>query len=216
MTRFLTLLMPSPEDQPLLSSEHFSVAGILLRSSVSNISLERIDGSDDEPPSSSGGNGFGSTAAMGKNPAKGDFQGLLLSSKTHRAMRFCGRTPPCPHHGTCGAKRGRRGGSAIDGHRVHHTYRAQSIIARKRIEQVFGWIKQAAGLGQLKARGRSRGGCGVPAACDGLQPGPLGQPAQPTGGAGMRSPERRDRNRFRLRREACTPVNALRRIKLPQ
>ncbi|MBD2548142.1 transposase [Microcystis elabens FACHB-917] len=32
----------------------------------------------------------------------------------------------------------------------------KSINARKRIEQVFGWIKQAAGLRQLKARGRSR------------------------------------------------------------
>ena len=34
----------------------------------------------------------------------------------------------------------------------------KSINARNRIEQVFGWIKQAAGLRQLKARGRSRVG----------------------------------------------------------
>ena len=48
--------------------------------------------------------------------------------------------------------------SAIDGRTVRHQGYAQSINARKRIEQVFGWIKQAAGLRQLKARGRSRVG----------------------------------------------------------
>jgi hypothetical protein len=51
-----------------------------------------------------------------------------------------------------------RRSSAIDGRTVRHEGYAQSINARKRIEQVFGWIKQAAGLRQLKARGRSKVG----------------------------------------------------------
>jgi hypothetical protein len=51
-----------------------------------------------------------------------------------------------------------RRSSAIDGRTVHHEGYAKSINARKRIEQVFGWIKQAAGLRQLKARGRSKVG----------------------------------------------------------
>jgi hypothetical protein len=51
-----------------------------------------------------------------------------------------------------------RGGSAIDGRTAHYQGYGQSINARKRIEQVFGWIKQAAGLRQLKARGRSKVG----------------------------------------------------------
>lgn len=50
----------------------------------------------------------------------------------------------------------RSGGSAIDGRTARHQGYFQSINARKRIEQVFGWIKQAAGLRQLKARGRSK------------------------------------------------------------
>jgi IS5 family transposase len=50
----------------------------------------------------------------------------------------------------------RSGGSAIDGRTARHQGYAQSINARKRIEQVFGWIKQAAGIRQLKARGRSK------------------------------------------------------------
>ena len=51
-----------------------------------------------------------------------------------------------------------RRSSAIDGHTTRHQGDAQSIDARKRIEQVFGWIKQAAGVRQLKARGRSKVG----------------------------------------------------------
>jgi hypothetical protein len=52
----------------------------------------------------------------------------------------------------------RRGGSAIDGRTARHQGYAQSINSRKRIEQVFRWIKQSAGLRQLKSRGRSKVG----------------------------------------------------------
>ncbi len=48
--------------------------------------------------------------------------------------------------------------SAIDGRTARHQGYRKSINARKRIEEVYGWIKQAAGLRQLKARGRSRMG----------------------------------------------------------
>jgi transposase len=47
--------------------------------------------------------------------------------------------------------------SAIAERTTRHQGYAQSINA-KRLEQVFGWIKQAAGLRQLKARGRSKVG----------------------------------------------------------
>ena len=52
----------------------------------------------------------------------------------------------------------RSGGSAIDGRTARHQGYGQSINARKRIEQVFGWIKQAAGVRQIKARGRAKVG----------------------------------------------------------
>jgi hypothetical protein len=39
----------------LMSSEHFSVDGTLLRAWASHSSLERIDGIDDDPPPPSGG-----------------------------------------------------------------------------------------------------------------------------------------------------------------
>jgi len=232
MARFLELLMASPEVKPLLSSEHFSVDGTLLRAWASHASLERIDGSDDEPPPPGGGNGFGTAAAKGKQRAKGDFRGLLLSNQTHRSssdgearlfrksggtgayLSYLGhclmenrhglvvasevtpadgygeraaavrmvRSLPGAHQKTLGADKGydtrdfvtdirfaritphvaqnagSRRRSAIDGRTTRHPGYAQSINARKRIEQVFGWIKQAAGLRQLKARGRSRVG----------------------------------------------------------
>jgi IS5 family transposase len=232
MARFLELLMASPEVKPLLSSEHFSVDGTLLWAWASQSSLERIDGSDDEPPSSSGGNGFGSAPAKGKKRAKGDFRGLLLSNQTHRSssdgearlfrksnstgaylsyLCHChmdnrhglvvasevtpadgygervadvrmARALPGSHQKTLGADKGYdtrdfvadirfagvtphvaqnagpRRRSAVDGRTTRHPGYAQSINARRRIEQVFGWIKQASGLRQLKARGRSRVG----------------------------------------------------------
>ncbi|KMM17419.1 IS5 family transposase [Synechococcus sp. GFB01] len=232
MAMFLELLLASPEVMPLLSSEHFSVDGTLLRAWASHGSLERIDGIDDDPPPSSGGNGFGSSPGKQKKRAKGDFRGLLLSNQTHRSssdaearlfrksnstgafLSYLGhclmenrhglvvasevtpadgygeraaavrmaRSLPGAHQKTLGADKGydtrdfvadlriagitphvtqniqTRRRSAIDGRTVRHAGYARSINARRRIEQVFGWIKQAAGLRQLKTRGRSRVG----------------------------------------------------------
>jgi IS5 family transposase len=232
MAKFLELLVASPEVKPLLSSEHFSFDGTLLRAWATNSSLERIDGSDDDPPPPSGGNGFGSGAGKGKKRAKSDFRGLLLSNQTHRSstdgearlfrksnstgayLSYLGhclmenrhglvvasevtpadgygeraaavrmaRSLQGAHQKTLGADKGydtrefvadlrisgitphvaqniqTRRRLAIDGRTVRHSGYGQSINARMRIEQAFGWIKQAAGLRQLKARGRSRVG----------------------------------------------------------
>ena len=231
MAKFLELLLATPEVKPLLSSEHFSVDGTLLRAWASHSSLERIEGLDDNPPPTSGGQGFGGSASSKKRP-KGDFRGLLLSNQTHRSstddearlfkkapgvgafLSFMGhcvmenrnglvvasevsqasgtaerdsalrmaRALNGAHQKTLGADKGydtrdfvadlringitphvaqniqARRRSAIDGRTARHQGYAQSINARKRIEQVFGWIKQAAGLRQLKARGRSKVG----------------------------------------------------------
>ena len=81
MAKFLELLLATPEVKPLLSSEHFSVDGTLLRAWASHSSLERMDGLDDGPPPPSGGNGFGRSATGGKKHAKGDFRGLLSRTR---------------------------------------------------------------------------------------------------------------------------------------
>ena len=84
MAKFLELLLAAPEVKPLLSSEHFSVDGTLLRAWASHSSLERIDGLDGDPPQPSGGQGFGLNDPD-KKRTKGDFRGLLLSNQTHRS-----------------------------------------------------------------------------------------------------------------------------------
>jgi hypothetical protein len=225
MGKFLEKLKGAPDVKPLLSDEHFSVDGTLLRAWALHSSLERIDGSVDDPPPPSGGNGFGSGAGKGRKRAKGDFRGLQLSNQTHRSstdgearlfrksnstgayLSYLGHCLMENRHGLvvasevtpAGTGSGRRrcgwrvrsrvlikrhweptrattpgdfvadlrisgitphvaqntarpGGSAIDGRTVRHQGYAQSINARKQIEQVFGWIKQDAGLRQLKAR----------------------------------------------------------------
>ena len=46
--------------------------------------------------------------------------------------------------------------SAIDGRTTRHPGYAVSLCIRKRIEEVFGWVKAAAGLRQTRHRGRER------------------------------------------------------------
>ncbi len=46
--------------------------------------------------------------------------------------------------------------TAIDGRTLRHAGYAVSQRCRKRIEEVFGWIKASAGLAKVKFRGRAR------------------------------------------------------------
>jgi transposase len=85
MGTFLDTLMGLPEVKPLLSDEHFSVDGTLLKAWASHASLERIDGKEDPPPlPTSPGEGFG-PPKEGKRRAKGDFRGIKISNDTHRS-----------------------------------------------------------------------------------------------------------------------------------
>ena len=56
------------------------------------------------------------------------------------------------------SKLGVQRGSSIDGRTLRHPGYAASQRVRKRIEEVFGWIKSSAGLRQTKHRGRERVG----------------------------------------------------------
>lgn len=56
------------------------------------------------------------------------------------------------------SKLGVRRGSGVDGRTMRHAGYAASQRIRKRIEEVFGWIKGSAGLRQTKHRGRGRVG----------------------------------------------------------
>lgn len=67
------------------------------------------------------------------------------------AMRGLGVTPHVAQH-----KNGRR--SAIDGRTTRHAGYAVSQRTRKRIEEVFGWGKEVAGLRRMRLRGLLRVG----------------------------------------------------------
>ena len=51
---------------------------------------------------------------------------------------------------------GKRRKTAVDGRTTRHTGYDISQRCRKRIEEVFGWIKSSAGLAKVKLRGRNR------------------------------------------------------------
>jgi hypothetical protein len=53
-------------------------------------------------------------------------------------------------------KTGKRRKTAIDGRTLRHAGYAISQCCRKRIEEVFGWIKTVAGLSQGKVRGLAK------------------------------------------------------------
>ena len=53
-------------------------------------------------------------------------------------------------------KTGKRRRTAIDGRTTRHAGYEISQRCRKRIEEVFGWIKSSAGLAKVKVRGRAR------------------------------------------------------------
>jgi Transposase DDE domain len=53
-------------------------------------------------------------------------------------------------------KSGKPRKTAVDGRTLRHPGYAVSQVCRKRIEEVFGWIKASAGLAKIKLRGRVR------------------------------------------------------------
>jgi transposase len=54
------------------------------------------------------------------------------------------------------SKSGKRRKTAVDGRTTRHAGYGISQRCRKRIEEVFGWIKSSAGLAKVKLRGRKR------------------------------------------------------------
>jgi len=53
---------------------------------------------------------------------------------------------------------GRRGGSAIDGRTTRHPGYALSQRVRKRVEEIFGWLKTVGGMRKTRFRGKKRVG----------------------------------------------------------
>jgi len=67
-------------------------------------------------------------------------------------MRDAGVTPHVAQN------TGRRGGSAIDGRTTRHPGYALSQRVRKRVEEIFGWLKTVGGMRKTRFRGKARVG----------------------------------------------------------
>ena len=61
--------------------------------------------------------------------------------------------------------------TAIDGRTLRHPGHAISQRRRKRLAEVFGWIKAAAGLASVKVRGKPRAGATFTRAVAACNPG---------------------------------------------
>jgi IS5 family transposase len=72
---------------------------------------------------------------------------------THGFVESCRELKITPH---VAQNEARPGGSAIDARTTHHPGYGLSQWVRKRIEEVFGWMKTVGGLRKTRYRGRSR------------------------------------------------------------
>ncbi len=214
---FLSAILADPQVQPLLSDEHFSVDGTLIKAWASMKSFRPKDGSGE--PAEPGRNGdvdfkgkprTNETHASTTDPqarlykkAAGQASqlcymghviienghGLVVASTLTQATGTAEREAACEmvddldagHRITVGADKaydtkdfvadmrekgatphvaqntkGRR--SAIDGRTTRHRGYGVSQCKRKRIEEVFGWMKLAAGFRQTRHRGTARVG----------------------------------------------------------
>ncbi len=85
----------------------------------------------------------------------------LGADKTYDVTAFVGdlrKRKVTPHIAINGAvsKRGKPRKTAIDRRTTHHPGYAVSQRIRKRVEEVFGWVKAQAGFDQVKVRGRRK------------------------------------------------------------
>src|ERR1700724_591455 len=171
-SKFMAAVLNQERVKALLSDDHFSVDGTLIEAWASMKSFRPKDGSG-EPP------------APGRNGER-DFHGEKRSNETHASVtdpdaRLYRKGPGRPgnHRITLGADKAydvaefvadlrefnvtphvaqntanRR--SAIDRRTTRHSGYAVSGRVRKRIEEVFGWTKAAAGFRKTRHRGLAR------------------------------------------------------------
>ena len=135
-------------------------------------------------------NGYGEREAAQRMVAAlaGEHPGTIGADKGYDTkgfvafMRWLGVTPHVARNTN------RTGGSAIDQRTTRHPGYRQSLNARRGIERVYGWIKQAASLRQCKHRGRKHCGWCLLSLRDRFQYGQPGQHPQSQGSRGMNSP----------------------------
>ena len=151
------------QGEELMSREHFSVDGTLIEAWASLKSFRPKDDdssdckrtnqthqskTDPEARLMRKGRGREAKLSFGGHALVENRHGLLVDLRISEAN---GRSNITPHVAQCTHRR-----SAIDTRTVRHDGYAVSQRIRKRIEQVFGWIKSIGGLRRTRDKGRQR------------------------------------------------------------
>jgi transposase len=146
---FFRAVVGQAKEAGLMSREHFSVDGTLIEAWASLKSFKKRDGSKkDEPPPDDPG-----------NPSV-DFHGEKRCNETHESttdpdatrdfVHDCRQRNVTPHVAQNIRRRGR---SAIDARTTRQPGYAISQRFRKRIEEVFGWMKTVGNFRKTRFRG---------------------------------------------------------------
>ena len=159
-SRFVARLIAQPAVKQLLSREHFSVDGTLIEAWASIKSFRPLD---EEPPGEDGG---GDGADGGGRNQDRDFHGARWSNATHRSTTDAdcllyrkgrGKEAKLSYMGH--ALMETRHGLVVDGLASRATGSAECLasqVHRKRIQEVFAWVKTVAGLSKTRHRGLAR------------------------------------------------------------
>ncbi len=175
---FFEAVLKQARHRDLLSDEHFTVDGTLLEAWAGQKSFRRRD--DDQPPPAASGEEGGSNPtvnfhgekrsndthssttdpdAMQARKSRGS-AAVLARASAHREPQRTGGVHA--HHASlwsCRTRcrpadgRGHSRGGAIDQRTTHHDGYRVSQRKRKRIEEVFGWMKTVGLLRKLRHRG---------------------------------------------------------------
>jgi transposase len=160
--KFPRAVLAQPQVKRLISSDHFSVDGTLIEAWASLKSFRKTDGRDQDG---------GITQATGTAEREAALRLLdrglgrrcitLGADKAYDVRQFIDdlrARAVTPHVAIDGHMRrnGTPRPTAIDRRTTRHAGYAISQRCRKRIEEVFGWIKSSAGLAKVKLRGRRR------------------------------------------------------------
>lgn len=181
VTALFNQVVEMAAEKDLLSGEHFSVDGTLLKAWAGQKSIRRKDGTDsDRPPGDwRGERRSNEPHASTTDPdsriyrkfrgtaSEPSYLGHVLSDNRHMRLtpsadkgydtrgfvQVCRDMGVTPH---VAQNTARQGSSAIDGRTTRHPGYRVSLSKRKRIEQCFGWAKTAGGLRQFLFRGLQR------------------------------------------------------------
>src|SRR5438128_945283 len=145
--RFFHLVVEEARGLELMSDEHFTVDGTLLEACASLKSFKKVEEGGD-----SGGPAERDAVLVMMEAIPGEQPVTVGADKAYDTQDFVAEArhlKVTPHV----AQNNKRRKSAIDGRTTRHGGYAISQRKRKRVEEIFGWLKTVGGMRKLRHRG---------------------------------------------------------------